>query len=299
MNKMVELAIADGFDGLNGTVSIWDFSTANMDDDSRIDAVTAVASVCYANPDARGKVSLFNRLASEGGALPSSSFEYIPMLISEEQYKALGLQSVTGGPYDENCRLKKYGEIITHDDKKYLLTNYRAAVYLYEETQGTDNVLDIRSHYNTEAECAIIYRYYKVFRIYADTNTIDQFIRHRIHLQRLSRRYVSGSKVPFSFYTSADMTPIVSDYKGVEFTTEDIYKLCIGHYEAARANGVKAENARRIIPQAAYTTVWGGFLPSAYANFIKLRTEKNAQSEIRKLANNMKALCDAYTYSDY
>ena len=41
-----------------GFVSIYDFSRANSSLEARIHAITSVASICYAKPDAVDKVSL-------------------------------------------------------------------------------------------------------------------------------------------------------------------------------------------------------------------------------------------------
>ena len=54
---------------------------------------------------------------------------------------------------------------------------------------------------------------------------------------------------------------------------------------------MKPEDARAVLPTALYTKIWSAFTPNGYDNFIKLRTKKNAQSEIRDLANSMEGLC--------
>ena len=44
-------------------------------------------------------------------------------------------------------KIEKYGEWIVHNGKKYLLTNYRAAIYDYEQYG-----VDIRNRYNNQEE---------------------------------------------------------------------------------------------------------------------------------------------------
>ena len=61
-------------------VEQYDFSTANMSEENRIKAITTVASICYQNPKAVGSESLYNRLLAESKGLPSSSFEFVPVL---------------------------------------------------------------------------------------------------------------------------------------------------------------------------------------------------------------------------
>ena len=68
-------------DGI-GYVESYDFSRANMSQESRIAAITTIASVCYQNPKALGSISLYDRLATENKGLPSSSYEFVPVLLT-------------------------------------------------------------------------------------------------------------------------------------------------------------------------------------------------------------------------
>ncbi len=57
--------------------------------------------------------------------------------------------------------IEKYGEWITSNGKKYLLTNYRAVVNDFE--QYGDKGIDLRKFFNTPEECEIINQHFKVF----------------------------------------------------------------------------------------------------------------------------------------
>ena len=70
-------------------VEQYDFSKANMSQEHRIHAISAVASICYQNPKAVGSESLYNRLLAESSGLPSSSFEMVSVLITEEEFKEI------------------------------------------------------------------------------------------------------------------------------------------------------------------------------------------------------------------
>jgi len=59
-----------------GYVELWDFSSANWNQDSRIEAVATVAGICYGKPPKDAK-KLVERLWTESGGLPSSAFEFI------------------------------------------------------------------------------------------------------------------------------------------------------------------------------------------------------------------------------
>lgn len=259
-------------------VSSYDFSTANLNDESRLDVITMVASICYANPKAHGSESLYNRLMAESGGLPSSSFEMVPMLFNYNNIKKIY------GVDFETSNVLKYGEKIGN----YLLTNFRAVVYDFENL-----AIDLRDHFNTEAECAIIAKHFKVFKMKVDMPTFGQAVRHRINWQVLSRRYVSGSRVPFSFYIADQMKNVTSTVgysdisTGVTVGTRSIITICLEHYKAALEAGVKPQVARGIIPQCAYTEAWCAFQPKQFDSFIKLRTDQHAQTEIRLLATAM------------
>lgn len=255
----------------------WDFSQANTNEDNRIKAITQVASICYQSPKALGSKTLYNRLMAESMGLPSSSFEFVPVLLDTLNTEHAELLK------PEYSNVKKFGEVV--EEGRYLLTNYRAIVYDYEQNEQLYS-FDIRRIYNSEEESAIIKKYFKVFLFKIDLPTRSQMVRHRVIWQELSRRYVSGKRVPFDFYISDKMHDITSN----SYNTQKLIDLCVEHYLEAIDNGVKPQEARRIIPQAAYSQLWGGFMPTQLENFFKLRLDKHAQWEIRKVAEGMREL---------
>ena len=274
-------------------VEQWDFSRANLNEENRINAITQVASICYQNPKALNSESLYNRLMAESIGLPSSSFEFVPVLFR--------VQDLVLSEEDRSIpSIFKFGELIQIDNnnpaKDVLLTNYRALVYDVE-----NGILDksYLNYFNTEEDCEIIKQHFKVFNYKVDLPTRSQMVRHRCSWQELSRRYVSGERVPFDFYISDKMKDIRSknsfinlkDEINLDLTTDNIINLCLKHYSTALSKGVKPQEARRIIPQAAYTQIWGAYLPTQYSNFMKLRDdEKHAQWEIAQVAKAMKEL---------
>lgn len=264
-----------------GFVESYDFSRANLNTENRIGAITKVASICYQSPKAAGSINLFNRLQAESSGLPSSSFEFVPMLFTQDQ--VLGMAVLP-----EYLNIVKFGEWICN--KKYLLTNYRAAVYDFEEH---GELQDYREFFNTEEDCEIIKEHFKVFLYNVDLSTRAQMVRHRINWQELSRRYVSGKKKEFTFYVSDKMEQIVSNYgltEPLSFDTSTVMDICLNHYYAALDQGVKPEEARRILPQAMMTQIWGAYQPSQLENFFRLRLDTHAQKEIRKVAEAMESL---------
>lgn len=272
-------------DGI-GFVQSYDFSQANSSLEARIHAVTSVASICYQNPKSPNNESLYKRLYTESGSLPSSSFEFVPVL--------LDMRDAKYRPWADKLSLVsdvfKYGEIV-HGG--YLLTNLRALISCVGE--DADNPV----FFNSPTECGIIHEYFKVYLTKIDLATARQFMRHRASWQELSRRYVSGKKLSFEFYNSSKLTNVVSSseivtpeghYFSFDLTTEALINTCLLHYDAAIASGVKPEEARRILPQAMYTQVWSAWQPKQLENFYKLRLDSHAQAEINELANAMKDL---------
>ena len=255
-----------------GFVENWDFSKANLNEENRILAITQVASICYQNPKALGSESLYNRLMAESMGLPSSSFEFVPVILDYENPKH---QEILKLEYS-NC--KKFGEIL---DDRYLLTNYRALVYDFENDKDKFS-FDIRTIFNTQEECNIIKEYFKVFLFKVDFPTRSQMVRHRISWQELSRRYVSAKRVPFEFYVSEKLKE--------NQKVQDLIKQSEDLYFELLENGVKPQEARRVIPQMGYTQIWGAFMPKQLDNYFKLRLDEHAQWEIRQTAIAMQEL---------
>ena len=255
-----------------GFVENWDFSRANLNEENRILAITQVASICYQNPKALGSESLYNRLMAESMGLPSSSFEFVPVILD---YENPNHQEILKLEYS-NC--KKFGEIL---DDRYLLTNYRALVYDFENDKDKFS-FDIRTIFNTQEECKIIKEYFKVFLFKVDFPTRSQMVRHRISWQELSRRYVSAKRVPFEFYVSEKLKE--------NQKVQDLIKQSEDLYFELLENGVKPQEARRVIPQMGYTQIWGAFMPKQLDNYFKLRLDEHAQWEIRQTAIAMQEL---------
>ena len=85
-------------------IEAYDFSTANLSDEHRLHAITSIASICYNNPKAINSQSLYDRLYRESKGLPSSSFEFIKMLIPVN----LIIEKIIG---ENNKNLLEYGNV--------------------------------------------------------------------------------------------------------------------------------------------------------------------------------------------
>ena len=285
----VENVFGDGI----AYVAHYDFSRANLNQENRIAAISQIASVCYQNPKALGSISLYDRLLCESASLPSSSFEFVPVLFRYDFIESFFCNN--SDIWLENSNTLKYGERFEYDDVTYLLTNYRALIYDVENNGLYKSILD---RFNTKEECKIIDKHFNVFQVKIDMPTFGQMVRHRVNWQVLSRRYVSGEKAPFSFYIHEKMKKVVSYFgyteggSSNELYTDDVIDICLAHYQAARDAGIKPEVARGIIPQCAYTIAWCAFQPKQLESYFELRLDKSAQQEIRLVSEAMKSLVD-------
>ena len=273
----------------------YDFSTANMSEENRIKAITTVASICYQNPKAVGSESLYNRLLAESKGLPSSSFEFVPVLFDYLWVHNYFNMKSDLTLIDSNTL--KYGEFIYVDDNEYLLTNYRALVY---DVENMNLNKDILKHFNTPEECEIIKQHFKVFNYKVDLPTRSQMVRHRLSWQELSRRYVSGKRVPFEYYISeklkgfsAEIGEESYDADPIKTSINDLIEYNENMYYALLDAGVKPQEARRVIPQMGYTQIWGAFQPKQLDNYFKLRLDEHSQWEIRQTAIAMQELIEA------
>jgi len=295
-----------------GYISSYDFSQGNLNNENRIKAITTVASVCYDNPNIIGKESLYNRLARESAGLPSSSFEFVPVLLTIGQIFIIN-KALSNLNSDKSYILKveKYGEYIEESDTTYLLTNFRALLadssYIGFNTEDYFNNLD---------ESLIIKKYSKTFLTKMDLASARQHNRHRAHLQEISRRYVSGLKTKLEFYNDpklsgkstfvnrndldlkvTDLEVIESDVAELEVTDLEVtdillQEMAIEHYFGLLDQGVKPQHARRVLPQSMYTTIWTNFLPFQLKNYLAIRDDDHAQTEIQIVAKSMKLLLE-------
>lgn len=282
--------------GSSGYVEAYDFSKANKSKDSRVAAVSRVASVCYGNEGLKPNFNLYSKLERESIGLPSSSFEFVPILINDKKFnKLINLYTIMltcseNDIEDSTPNIVRYGyTFITEGDKFYVLTNLRALMYDLQRIEVNLNVdyddfvkPDNEIWYNTEEECEIIKEKFKVFKIKATIRDFRQLLRHRRgQFQEISRRFTTDKKVPFEFRYTKSVTDQLTSI--IDSDKERVFM-----YHSLLKNGVKAEDARDILPVSLYSTLWCAFYPDGLNNFLNLRTKSSSQASIREIAENMK-----------
>lgn len=275
----------------------YDPGLSNRSHQDRLNVITTIASVCYNKPDVIGKQSLYDRLSMEGAGIPSSSFSFIPIILRAQQIHELTDYAVTRN-HSMVPDVITFGEVIEGsllDGSAIVLTNLRALLQDLGWQEDFSKAQELSENYfnNSDEDIALIRKHYRVYKVNIDIATSKQWIRHNYHLQELSRRYVSGNKLPFMFYMGEKMNKVTSDGgfdsdgNLVWYDTQDVIDICMKHYESALQQGVPPQDARRIIPQGAYTTIWTGMTPRVYTNMLKLRTKASTQWEFRQVANQI------------
>lgn len=265
-------------------VEQYDFSRANSSDEARTLAITSVAVICTQKFESIGSEKLCTKLLTEAHGIPSSAYGFVPVLLTKEQSTHIVRRKCMGA-IKSFVNIVRFSELI--EDEKYVLTNLRALV--------NDIGLEAsKEFYNTdENEIAIIKKHFKVFKHKMDIRSARQFMRHTTAVwQELSRRYVSGKKVPFEFYVSDKMKNIKSAFLDTAWTisTQELIQISVDHYHEAIENGVKPQDARDILPLCTYTEIWSGWQPFALENMLTERTAIGTQWELRQTALAIKDL---------
>jgi len=317
VNQVHMLSADRGLYGSAGEAEIWDFSTANRNEQSRIDAVQKVASICFQSDAKIGTSALYDKLMAESLGLPSSSFEFIPVLLRDEDVELINGSYVKNFLKEEEAflqtpRIEKYGVTVIDGNSVYKLTNLRALLYdtcLINTFCKSGDEIDVkRNFFNTDPrEIRLIQENFFVFNTKIDIVTARQFMRHRTSWQELSRRYVSGKKVPFEVYLTFDMQnadinvgiydalgrekPLLEDgCDEIKIDALDLVILTLRMYDAAVSTGVRPQDARRIIPQGALTQVWSAWFKPQFDDMVELRSDGKAQWEVRTLAKSLSGL---------
>jgi len=305
VDQVIPMAKDTGLFGSAGSAEKWDFSYANSNQQARIDAVQKVASICFQSNVKVGTSALYDKLHAESLGLPSSSFEFVPVLlnsfdaefINNEYMRHLisGMGNFTQGPH-----IEKYGMTVVYGRDVYRLTNLRALLYdieIINKFLAEDERIDPSERFfNTDpTEIALIHENFYVFHTEIDIVTARQFMRHRTSWQELSRRYVSGKKVPFEVYLTEDMlsdkiSVPISEHRHIDATS--LVMLALQLYDKAIENGVKPQDARRIIPQGAITKIWSAWFKPQFDDMVELRSAGKAQWEVRTLAKSMRGLVE-------
>jgi len=305
-----------------GFVELWDFSRGNLSQEERVQAVSKVASVCYGNEGLKPNFKLFDKLSRESIGLPSSSFEFVPVLLNQEKKEFIELcfseiknvifnkmiQDVDGNIEE----FQKKASIFFNKEKTDLIpntirygynidfnnsiTNLRALMYdlnFIEKFNQEHRVafltlekdkLNIESDfwYNNESELDLIKKNFFVFRKKITIRDARQDERHRRSMWQELSRRYTSGE---KVSIEFRLTEKLNNEKVIEKIQDDI-KL----YQTLTADKVPTQEARDVLPVSIYTTIWNAWYPDGIDNYLNLRTKSSAQKEIRSLAVAMEDL---------
>ncbi len=143
----------------------------------------------------------------------------------------------------------------------------------YKEHKSTTVLNEDRKWYQANIAC---------FRIKVPMFVRAQFMRHRsASYLEMSRRYTKGAKVPFEFWYPKDFETCIGGKKTFEAT---MFNQALW---AVTDAGYDPQVASRFLPQTTYTEFYCMMEVEGLKNFFKLRCAKEAQSEIREVAEAM------------
>ena len=241
-------------DGIGG-VDLFDFSHANDNEESRIEAVATVASICYGKPP-KDAEKLVKRLQTESGGLPSSAFEFI----------RIGFAPCCVGI---NASLR-------NDPRMMTLEAYARAGASSESAFTMDEMHELNN------------QHLATFRIKVPIFIARQVMRHRsFSYQELSRRYTTDGAVNLEWWL------VDVGFNAREFML-DAYEHQRVAYRTLLNKGVPPEQARSVLGTGLYTEFWMMGDKVAWANYFKLRLDSHTQKEHRELAQAMADLLSVH-----
>lgn len=215
----------------------------------------------------------------------------------------------------------KYFTITYDGSKNYISANIRALLeninpenlfypylkeiypFLFEEYCPNNKfafirTVDLNSEGLSEKAKKDIFRYHtsRTFEIHGSRSFSHQAVRHRVFsFSQQSQRYCNFSNDKFGHSIDFIM-PIIDDKKEFSFDKKNfiydmyakIFKEIEDNYFYLINSGVRTEDARAVLPNAAATILVMTGTVEEWDSFFKLRCDEHAQREIRDIANLIK-----------
>ena len=306
-----------------GFVELWDFSVANLSHENRVRAVSKVASVCYGNEGLKPNFNLYSKLERESIGLPSSSFEFVPVLLKFDQLEFLdsisesikttiisGIDPMNSLEIkitldkdleklykslntDPVLNVKRFGYQIGFN---YLITNLRALMYdleifknIIQKLNMNINKKDLKrldpnnDFWYNTKEDIEIIK--NNFFVFRKKITIRDARQDERHRRAMWQELSRRYTSDSKVNFEFRLTEKMKNSKHLQFLKDSIYL-----YQEAIKDGVPAQEARDLIPVSVYTVIWNAWYPDGLQNYFALRTKSSAQKEIRTLAQTMKEL---------
>ena len=201
---------------------------------------------------------------------------------SQEKYNKLIAPS-SGIQYD-TLILDKVVDVLT--------TNKKEPVKKVDIGIDTDYIYDLMDDIDISAEVLFnILPITVVFKNMSRTAT-HQLVRHRNAITQESQRYVNSSDATFTIpVPDYDDKTYMINMNGItsEFNLYDLAEELMSIYEQLVKQGLKKEEARAFLPSNVNCRrLYMTFSLNNLIAFLRLRTDKHAQYEIRKYAESIK-----------
>ena len=315
-----------------GFVELWDFSEANFSQANRIQAVSTVASVCYGNNSLEPNTRIFDALTRESIGLPSSSFEFVPVLLNQEKKEKIinafceiknilfliGSKDAHGNNSEQDSDFVKdlneeIEKIMKEEERDFvpniirygynidlnnIITNLRALVYDLEYLSRLSKKFNLQLKSFTDEELQPDHSIW-----FNDKNDLELIKRNffvfrkkiTIRDARQDERHRRSIWQELSRrYTTGYKIPIDFRLTKSMATKENIDRITfsIQAYNEALSDKIKAQEARDILPVSTYTIIWNAWYPDGLANYFNLRTKSKSQTEIRLLAQTMQEMVE-------
>ena len=122
-----------------------------------------------------------------------------------------------------------------------------------------------------------------------------QFVRHRLgSFSQASQRYIDLAKGDWQ----AVIPPAIAENPVALATLNEFWELAEGKYAELRALGIRKEDARFLLPNAAETRFVVTMSMFGWKDFLYQRDAKKAQWEIRAVAQMVRGMLQEVGFAD-
>ena len=189
-----------------------------------------------------------------------------------ERLKALKHESLFEFIRDNTYTKTGIEDSLRHRPDMWTYEEFYKVLCKYDEEEGDKKILEeVVTH---QANIA-------TFKIKTPIFVARQFMRHRcFSYLEMSRRYTDLEKMELEVWTPTHSTLI----------TEEAKRL----YDRLIVEGYRPEEARSVLPLGTYTYFFVQGDRECLSNFFKLRLKKDAQTQIRELAEGMYTLIERH-----
>lgn len=231
--------------GIVGTARSFDLWQFRESVDQAVEGVAQIASLSYGNEEAKNPRKLFDRIVSLGHL---SCLEFIPF--KEYHHRHLPEASARNQLVIGEAGLDEYA-------------------HWFDESYAEEGRQDKPA---------------TGFLVEAPIMVVRQWFRHRAFSElEMSRRYVNGTKIPFSFY-GTDLDNDISRVLAMA------HEYAVQAYDQLIALNCPPEVARSVIGTGAMTKFFVAGYNYHWKGFTRLRSDSHAQAEIRVFSDYIKGV---------